>query len=449
MAGFEWELDVDEDVDVADGKENGPLHDQPDASTFDVDAEELEKELDSAVASGIPIDLNAFSRTAAGFKLAHLWFTKKKRAKLNAKIARLRRQAEQKAHDEGGRPARAGTWSPQNPAGELDVPRTFSSYGTFIPGVTTQRNRERPDPRGRPRSRKFSHMNFVLDVSGSMAKGASPTHPLDVRFKEEPDAPWKQFGGGPFYHTRYGLWSRTQPLMPDPRGPNGGYPRFEIRVPLGLGLPNEGSLIDPTDIRRVCDVSVEVSFAMLQEARRRKNTVSIISFDDVGRLELARTRDYTKAEKVLLSLEPDSGTVYQGALELAVTETKLAGGKAMTILVTDALTSDLRALSPREGESEAREMDSNARRGARAGNSTYFRAQAAKLRSTFNLVRTLVTAGPFFLVCLGVDPDTDPDLKSLLEGMREEYGSNFEVGAFPDVTSEDAVFQAARWSVRL
>lgn len=438
MAGFEWEVELDDDVDVPNGQEQPPLHEQPDPSTFDVDPEQLEKELDAALGAGISIDLNAFFRTAAGFKLAYLWFTKKKRAKLNAKIARLRRHADQKAHDEGGRLARAGTWNPQNSPGELDVPRTFTSHGTFIPGVTTQRVKARPDPKGRPRSQKFSHMNFLIDVSSSMSQGVSPTHPLDVRVKEGPAEPWKVLDPA-FSHTHAGLWGRHRPLMPDPRGPGRGYPRFEVRVPVGFGLPNEGSVIDPTDIRRVSDVAVEISYAMLHEARKRKNTVSIISFDTLGRLELPKTRDYAKAEKTLLLLEPSGGTDYSRALDIALEETKRAGGKAMTILVTDALMGDLLTIAPGATET-ATDADPNNPQSQRT---------RMRMRSAIATMHALVKAGPFFLVCLGQDPDNNPDLKQMLAEMRERYGSNFTVGAFPDVTSEDAVFTAARWSVRL
>lgn len=422
MAGFEWEIEVGEDVDVADGQNETPLHEQPDPADFDSDPADLEKELDAATAAGIPIDLNAFSKTTAGLKIAHLAFHKRKRARLNSKVARLRRQAEnEKGNDDGGRKTRSGTWSPQHPLNELDVPRTFGSYGTFIPGVTTQRQRVRPDPRGTPRSRKFAHMNFIIDISGSMSIGVSPSRPLDLRVKVSEDDPWQPFSddGGPIKHVGVGIWDSDTPLMPDPRGPNKGYPRWEIRVPMGLGFPDEGQIIDPTTIRRVMEVAVEVCFAMLQEARKRKNTVSVFSFHTVGKKEISKTRDYNKAEKVLLGLEPTGSTSYAGALRLAAAETMALGGKAMTILVTDALLMDLSALAPAAQTPDARYM------------------------------HELTKAGPFFLVCLGQDPEKNADLKALLKAMREGYGANFEVGAFPDVTSEDAVFAAARWSVRL
>jgi hypothetical protein len=451
LGGFEFEVEVDDDVDVPDAQQSPPLHDQPDPMKTDVDPTELEKELEDAINQGIKVDAAALQKTAAGAKLARLWFVKKKRAKLTNKVARLRRVAtNEKGTDVGGRFSRSGTWSPQNPVRELDVARTFGIYGAFIPGVTTQRQRHRPDPTGRPTRASFSHMNFILDLSGSMAKGVSPTYPLDVRKKESADDEWVQHDAD-FNHTGEMLWLRSCPLVPDPAGPAGGYPKWEVRVAAGHGLPDEGRVLDPTEIRRVCDVSVEIVFAMLQEAQKRKNTVSIISFDTEARVELSRSRDYAQAEKVVISLEPDGGTLYKEALQLAVHETKEAGGKALTVLVTDAHASDLVRITPGAEEEMAQKYDEKARDAVARGTgmASIYRDLAKQARGNVGLIRELVKTGPFFLVCLGQDPAKDANLRLLLSKMRSEYGASFEVGVFPDVSTEDAVFQAARWSVRL
>ncbi len=233
----------------------------------------------------------------------------------------------------------------------------------------------------------------------------------------------------------------------------------EVRVAAASGLPDAGRVLDLTEIRRVQEVAAEVRFAMLTEVKRRKSTVSLIPFDEkaylapTGAPVVSRSRDYTKAENALLDLEPAGGTYYGAALRVALDETTKAGGKAMNALATDALTSDLLGItSGLERDLQAKYEEAarycEQQKGGRQV-ALQYRQNAREIAGQPAMVKDLVKAGPWILVCLGQNPDTDPELRQALQMMRDGYGANFEIGVFPDVSSEDAVFQAAKGSVKL
>ncbi len=146
---------------------------------------------------------------------------------------------QEKDLDEGGRLQRAGVWGPTHSAMELDVYTTFSAYDTFIPGVTTQRQTHRPDPR----AQRFQHTNLLVDVSCSMGKGVSAKFPLDVKVKLSDGEPWRPFRASwKFTDGGIGLWNAANPLMPDSKGPHKGYPLETAtlrgsRPPPGSGCP--------------------------------------------------------------------------------------------------------------------------------------------------------------------------------------------------------------------